>query len=68
MSALFMSKEILEILPKTKCEKCGKPAIQITMTMMMGSNGFRRYPVCAKCLETLQASQPKNQPHNLPKN
>lgn len=59
MSALFMSKEILEKLVKVKCEKCSKPAIQITMTMMMGPRGFRRYPVCDPCLAILQADKGK---------
>lgn len=33
-----------------KCTKCGKDSRELTPVLMMGPNGFRRYPVCAKCM------------------
>ena len=32
-----------------KCEKCGKTGEYLTPVLMMGSRGFRRYPVCEPC-------------------
>jgi hypothetical protein len=55
----LMSKQILETIPKIKCQKCGKPAHQITTVMMMGPRGFRRYPVCDPCLAILKSQGKK---------
>ena len=32
-----------------KCAKCGKVSKQVSMVLMSGWNGFRRYPVCKVC-------------------
>jgi hypothetical protein len=59
MNEPLMSKQILEKITRIACQKCGRPAARITMTMMMGPRGFRRYPVCDACLETIQAKGKK---------
>lgn len=35
-----------------KCQKCGKPADQLTFTLAHGPNGYRRYGLCPTCLKT----------------
>jgi len=35
-----------------KCQKCGKPAEELTIALTHGPNGFRRYSVCPKCART----------------
>jgi len=61
---MFMSKRILETLPKIKCGKCGKPSAHVTMKLMMGARGYRQYPVCDTCLAGVQ--QKKQQTPNKP--
>jgi hypothetical protein len=41
-----------------KCAKCGKDLIYFTLVLMMGSRGFRRYPVCEKCKAAIEAPPP----------
>jgi len=41
------------------CEKCKKVLGQYRMVLMIGSKGYRRYPVCMKCADKLGVAEPK---------
>ena len=49
MDAWREKKARIEMAKKVKCAKCGKESQDLEMVLMMGPQGYRRYPVCKSC-------------------
>jgi hypothetical protein len=47
---------------KTRCTKCGKDAQNVTMVLMMGPQGYRRYPICDPCKAEAEKKQAAKMP------
>lgn len=42
---------------KTRCTKCGREVQTCTLVLMMGPQGYRRYPVCESCNVEVEKAQ-----------
>jgi DNA-directed RNA polymerase subunit RPC12/RpoP len=40
-----------------KCAKCGRESQDLEMVLMIGPQGYRRYPVCGACKAELEKKQ-----------
>jgi hypothetical protein len=49
---------------KTRCTKCGKEQQALTMVLMMGLQGYRRYPVCDSCKVDVEKKQSAKVAHD----